>query len=217
MKVASLILDFELYPRNNIDSGNVTSLCDAIAAEIALPPVIVEKRTKKVVDGFHRVKAYLRMLDDDAECFVVEKNYASDKELFKDAMRCNARHGARLDPCDRAHCVIVGERLQITREEMAEALSIKVDKLASIRETRTAYSSSGHPLPIKNTIRQFHGKRLTRQQERVNEKLSGMRPSFYANQLIMLIEADLLDVDDEHLMATLRKLHGLLEEELAAV
>ena len=103
MKAAQLVLDFGLYPRNNVDEHNVKNLVDALAAGTELPPVIIDRKSKRVVDGFHRVRAHLRLFGDNAEIDVITKNYKNDAELFLDAMRYNASHGAKLDTCDRPH------------------------------------------------------------------------------------------------------------------
>jgi len=54
------------------------------------------------------------------------------------------------------------------------------------------------------------GKQLNKKQQETNKRLGGMQQSFYANQLIDLIESDLLDVNNPLLIERLRTLHGLL-------
>src|SRR5690606_31231358 len=93
---------------------NVKALADALAARAELPPVVVDKKSRRVVDGVHRVKAHLKYHGDDATISIIEKTYKSDGELFLDAMRYNASHGARLDPHDKTHCVIVAEKLGLS-------------------------------------------------------------------------------------------------------
>lgn len=215
-KIAELILDFDLYPRNNVDSHNVTAMVDALSAGIELPPVIIDRKSRRVVDGFHRIRAHRRFHGKDAEVYVVEKSYATDAEIFLDAARYNAAHGAKLDPCDRAHCIIIAERLQIPYAEIAGALHMPLDRVKSLRQTRVAKGSDGLSIPLKRTVAGFHGRRLTKRQQVANNKLSGMSQSFYANQLIELIESEMLDLEDENLIDRLRKLHDLLESVLVA-
>lgn len=214
MKAAELVLDFDIYPRNNVDAFNVKSIVDAMVAGMELPPVIIDKKSKRVVDGFHRVRAKIRLYGDDAKITVIEKTYKDDGDMFLDSMRYNASHGARLDPCDRNHCVIIAERLGIPLDAVAGALHMPTDKLGSLRDTRTA-TVGGLSVPLKRTVApQFHGKALTKRQAVANERLSGMNQVFYANQLIELIEAKMLDTDDEKLMERLGHLNGLLSEML---
>lgn len=211
IKAAEIVLDFDLYPRNNVDAHNVKGIVDALAAGIEMPPVIIDKKSKRCVDGFHRVRAQLRLYGDDADITVIEKPYKNEAEMFLDAMRYNAAHGARLDPCDRTHCVIVAERLRIPLDAVAGALCMPIEKLGALRDDRTAKGAGGLSIPLKNTVRSFAGRKLTKRQVEANEKLSGMNQQFYANQLIELIESNMLDYDDEKLMERLIQLRELLE------
>lgn len=218
MKAAALILDFEIYPRNDVDAHNVRSLCEALAAGVELPPVIVEKKSKRVVDGFHRVKAALRCGGEGAEVLVIEKTFRTEADLFLESIRLNAAHGVRLGSVDRTRCMIVAERLSIPPEAVAGALSVSVDKLAQLTVSSTARTAGGLMVPLKNTVRRgFAGKRLNRRQIEANEKLSGMNQVFYANQLIELIESEMLDTSDERLLGRLRVLHEHLDRVLAVV
>lgn len=47
-------------------------------------------------------------------------------------------------------------------------------------------------------------------------QVSGMNQSFYANQLIELLESKMLAINDERLMERLRHLHTLLDDVLVA-
>lgn len=216
MKVAELVIDFDIYPRNNVDAHNVRCIMDAIIAGIELPPMICDRASKRLVDGVHRARAYLR-LDPNAEAMVIEKTYHTEADLFLDAMRYNAAHGARLDSCDRTRCGIIAERLSIPIDAVAGALHMPVDKLAGLKSDRTARTSSGLSIALKRTIQHMSGRRMTKAQNDANEKLSGMNQQFYVNQLITLIENELLDTSDERLMKRLDALHKLLDGILAAV
>ena len=210
MKAADILLDYTLHPRNNVDAHNVRSICDALEAGETMPPVIIERKSKRVVDGIHRVLAFLRR-DPESVIDVIEKDYKNDGEMFLDAIKYNATHGARLDPCDRVHCVHTAERLHVPLDKVAGALHTSPEKLGDLRTYRTAIGSGGLHIPLKRTFQHMAGKRLNKAQVKVNERSSGMNQSFYANQLIDLIESELLDKQDEKLYERLRHLHGLLE------
>ena len=209
MKAASLILDYTLYPRNNVDATHVRHLVQALEAGSELPPVVIDKKTKRVVDGFHRVKAHLKYGGDDAEIEVIEKNYKDDATLFTDSMRYNAAHGVKLDSCDRTHCLIVAETLGLTMDTVAGVLNIPIERLGELK-ANTAKSGK-LTIPLKRTVRHKSGQNLTKRQVQANDKLSGMNQQFYVNQLIELIESDLLDTSDDKLMAQLATLAALLD------
>jgi hypothetical protein len=219
MRAAEVVLDFDLYPRNNLDSSNVSNIAEAISAGIEVPPVVIDRKSKRCIDGFHRIKAMLRLHGEEAEITVVEKEYKTEREMFLDAMRYNSTHGAKLDSCDRTRCALIAERLHISADMTAKALNMTVTSLKHLRLTRTAETGpmrNKTEIPLKRTIAgNMAGKTLTKEQAEVNDRLSGMNQSFYANQLIMLIETDMLDTEDEKLMKRLEKLHGLLETVLA--
>lgn len=214
MCVSELYLDFTIYPRNNVDSKNVKTMVDALAAGAELPPVLIDRQSKCVVDGFHRVKACIRRHGYDGQIAVEETTYRNDAAIFRDAMRLNAGHGCKLDDCDKTHCLILGEHFGMTVAQMAGLLNMPVDRAASLISTRTARSASGETIPLKSTVREgFAGKKLTKQQEETNKRSSGMRQVFYVNQIIDLIESGMLYKDDESLMARL----AVLAEHLKAL
>lgn len=216
IKAAELVLDFTIYPRNNVDAKNVSMIVDALASGAELPPVIIDKKSRRVIDGFHRTKGHLKFYGDDAMINVVEKSYKSEGEMFLDSMRYNAAHGARLDPCDRTHCVIVAEKLGLSLDAVAGALHMPVDRLGSLKNDRTA-TYNRLSVPLKQTIKHMAGKPLTQRQNEANDKLSGMNQSFYANQLIELIESEMVDLSNERTMDSLKRLHELLERLLVPV
>jgi len=215
MKAAELILDFDLYPRNNVDAFNVRNLVEALELGIELPPIVSDRKSKRVVDGFHRVRASIRFGGDEAEIDVIEKNYKNEAEMFLDAMKYNANHGAKLDKADRVHCIIIAERLKISSKAVAGALHLSIDKLGDLTNDRIA-TCGGLRIPLTRTNQHMAGKRLSKKQRAANERSSGMNQQFYVNQIIDLIEADLLDTNDSKLMERLLVLGKLLDKVLLA-
>ncbi len=215
MKAASLVLDFDFYPRNNINSHNIRLIAEAMAIGEEMPPIIIDKKSKRVVDGFHRVKAALRT-GPDTKITVAEKTYKNDAAMFADAMRLNAIHGLQLDSCDKTRCAIIGEKLGMSLTIIAAALHMTTDKLGTLHTGSTAKSSTGMTtIPLKRTNRHMAGKKLTKKQEKANERSTGLNQQTYANQLIELIESGLLNKSDDRLMVRLQVLHGLLDDILA--
>jgi len=217
MRLAELVLDFDLYPRAEVDSQHVHYLCDALEAGADLPPIIADKESKRVIDGFHRYRAHKRIFGEDATVAVVLKAYGSEAEMFLDAMRYNAGHGRSLTTFDRAHSVLRAEAFGISPEQVASALSITAEAVGRLRAERVGTlkvaGATAKTIPLKRTIRHMAGRELTAPQAEANAKLSGMEQLFYVNQLIMLIENDLLDTSNDRLMDALAKLTGLLTKE----
>lgn len=210
-KAAELNCDQTLYPRRNLDSHNVAALVDAINEKHTLPPIVIDKKTLKVADGFHRVKAVLQ-IDPNGEIECIEKNYRNDGDFFEDAVRLNATHGAKLDPSDRVRCCIVAKRLSIPIDTMAGILHMPPEKLGKL-SNRTASNGSGKlTIALKNTFGHKRGQRLNKRQQEVNERSTGLNQLTYVNQLIDMIEADLLDKSNANLIHGLIKLRDMLDD-----
>ena len=90
-------LDLSLSPRvNGVDPRHVAVLAQLDPA--ALPPVVVQRGTLRVVDGAHRVHAARLRAET---CVAVEIVEGDDEELFVQAVCRNAEHGLPLSLEDR--------------------------------------------------------------------------------------------------------------------
>lgn len=216
--LASLVLDFKLYPRGEVSSQHVHYLVEAMEACAKIPPIVVCKASRRVVDGFHRYRACERKDGAEGTIAIVEKTYKSDAELFVDAMRCNNSHGAALSKFDKTHCVLRAEELGITMDEVASALQVTTEAIGDLKIDRVGRMwSTKQRIPLKRTIRHMAGKPLTTGQQEANDKLSGMNQRFYVEQLVLLLTNDLIDTENEPLMESLKRLHGLLETHVLAM
>jgi len=189
VKLSILVMDFDLYPRNDISASQVNALCDAIEMGDPIPPILADKKSKRIVDGFHRFKAYTKLKKETVE--VVWKTYHNEGELFADAVRLNSTHGRPFDPYDRQRCVQRLLGYKIKPEAISEIVRIP---LARIDEITRGFASttSGKEVVVKHgLIASIGNRRLTKEQVKVNESYSGMQPTFHVNQLIRLIESNL--------------------------
>ena len=213
LKVGELILDMELYPRGEIDGTRIGHLRDALNAGESLDPITADKTSKKVSDGFHRTKLYLRDFGGDYKVDVFLKDYATEAELLTDAARLNARHGKPLNRHDKVRCLLLAEKLGVPADEMAAALSMTVDAAGELRTERVGkLKTNGREadVPLKRTFRHLAGKRLTKGQAEANRRSSGMNAVFYVNQVIDMLENDLLDPEDDRVIQRLTTLKELL-------
>ena len=201
----------DLYPREKIDSMHVTTILEARRAGVKMPPCVIDKKSRRFIDGFHRARAEQRLDGPDAEIEVIEKSYRNEGEMFLDAVRYNASHGRMLNSFDRAHCILLADNLKVDPGVLAGAMSVTVDKIGELRVSKIA-KSNGLSVAIKRTIGHMAGKKLSKRQKDVNTKLGGMNQLFYVNQLCMLIESDLIDTENEDLMEGLAKLAELLDK-----
>lgn len=208
---SKLVLDFDLYPRADVDAANVRRLRDAIRAGASLPPVLVEKDSYRVVDGFHRVKAWRKAKGEDAPIPASLREYNSEADLLLDALHHNADHGKQLSPYDHARALTLAEEHGLSVDDVASALEIPTAKLEELK-TRKIGSSNGRPIPVKQTARHLAGRELSKRQEEAHSRAGGMNQLHYVNQVINLIEGDLLDRENEALMDRLEVLGSLINE-----
>ena len=220
--VSDLILDYNLYPRSSIDRQNVRSIVEAMETGVELPPVIACEKSKRVVDGFHRVAAMKRVRGDDAEIAVEFRRYRTEGDLFAEAIRLNAPHGLKLNRTDRLRCYHLAKRLGVKEATIAKALSIDLKKLRSLIEERTA--TNGRPEPsepsekprepepviLKPANKHLAGSRISEQQRLGNDRTGGNSQRFLVDRVIDLFECNLLDRSSETLMERLRHLRDIL-------
>lgn len=206
-----LVFDFTIYPRVDVDSTNVSRIEEALRVKTSMPPVVIEEKSNRIVDGFHRVKAYLAVFGPKYGVECATKRYKNDGELFMDAMKYNANHGRALSPYDRVRCVTIAQGLHIEVNHIASSLSVTVDKIGDLLKTRTAHGAGGHVVPLKNTIKHMAQQDLTPEQETANKKLSGLNQLFYINQVLLLIESGLLNLADANIAEGIERLREAIK------
>lgn len=211
VKLASLVFDYDLYPRRVINDDQVTTLCDALRAGVALPPPTVDSKSNRVVDGWHRCRAHERINGHDAEITVELRQYPDDATMLEEAVRLNATHGRILAPADRAHCAILAERHKLPLERLAKALSVTPGRLGDLMRAKIGLGPDGEAIALKRTLHHMRETPLTPAQIQVNKHAGGMAQMFYVNQLIALIENDLVDDANNLLVQQLKRLNNILD------
>lgn len=230
VSVGSLKLDFDLYPRNqvdaqhvgrlaealrskrdNVDQNHVGRLAEALRVGDALPPVIAQEETLLVVDGFHRIKAHEQVFGRESKIEVELWSYKDNVEIFLHAMRSNAAHGKNLSAYDKAHCMVVAERLQIKSELVSRVLSITPETAKSIMENRADTRAEGS-IPLRHGLQHLRNRVLTKEQAGAVRKLHGKPPDYHADQLIKMMENGLMPEITVKLSEKLARLRELLTE-----
>jgi len=211
IKAAFLIEDFELYPRLRVDDLHVARLAEALLAGQELPPIVADRATLRIVDGFHRRRAYIKAFGPDAEVPVLLKEYPDEKAILLDAIRHNAGHGKRFTAADEVRALLLAERVGLEPAVVANALAIRVEKLTELASQRVAVSGA-EKVVLKPALRHLAGTRLTPEQELANRHLNGNQASFYARSLIELLESGGIDWGNRVLVERLLKLYQLLGE-----
>lgn len=207
--IAGLVLDYDLYPRTQVNGIHVRDMCDAIEAGVHMPPVIADKKTKRVVDGFHRVTAYKR--NGQKEIKTEWRIYNNDSELFLDAVQLNASHGQKFSHYEIVRIFTKCQTLGVDPEVIAGATHLTITRLNEMVDLKTAII--GKTLtPIKRTLSCWRGRQIGKKQIQGNIRAGGHHALFYINQVINLLDHDLIDLDDRRILNALLKLKGLISE-----
>lgn len=219
LRPSQLIEDLTIYPRSSIDDNTVARYKDALEAGDTLPPPIVDEKSLRIVDGFHRIRAWKKAFGDD-KMPVEVRTYATEEELIGAAVQLNAAHGKPYASQDfiRVHRLL--HEHGYTLADSAKVLRITPQRLTTLVETRTATvadikvttkrskrSGSDLPITLKPALRHLAGAQLTPDQARVNAYLSGNDQTYLTRQVTMLVETGLVDRDNQtllHDLATLR-------------
>ena len=209
IKASKVVLDYDFYPRQEVSSFNVQSLVEALKAGTVLPPIIVDKASKRVIDGFHRVKAYQKAYGADSMVPCVYKEYPDDAAMFLESMEANSKHGRNLTPFDRARCLGRAEELRLDISVVAKSLNMTVESLGTMKAERLG-SFLSDPVVLKRTTAHLAGTDLTAAQVEYNRHAGGMPATFFISQLIQMIESDSVDWSNEKVVDGFRRLYSLL-------
>ena len=219
VKAVELIFDWNLWPRHeagDLDSTNLKKMKDAILAGVKLPPVIVNRKDNRIVDGFHRTQTVLNLYGDDADIMVIYKDYVNDSEMFLESARLNNQHGLPLSPRDRTHVILKARKFKIPMPAIAEALGLDPEEAKSFLAKRTAKNRDGETIPLSGGALSLSGLVLTEKQEEYVKKCPGTSAQLYARLLLNALKADAVILND-NIINTLEELNKKIEKVLAEV
>jgi len=162
----------------------------------------------------------LRVFEPTTRIAAKWKEYASEAELFSDAIRLNGQHGRRLSKVDYIRCVQIAGRHGLEIDTVASLVGMTTEKLGKLVTDRTGWAvttdDEGNevrtPVILPPDCTDRAGKRLTKLQARAAKKGGTNKASFYANRLALLLEADVLDLSHGRLRAALIRLKKALDK-----
>ena len=155
VNLCELIEDVNLYPRMQVDAVHVLDLAEAIRAGVKLPPIVVDRHSKKIADGFHRARAHRIVFGQDANIDAILKDYSSPSELFFDAVSLNAPHGKGFNVLDRERSLQIAQKLKIDWHSVAKAMGLRAETAEGII---TPKASLSEPSFRKNESRNNAGR-----------------------------------------------------------
>lgn len=221
LPIAELVEDESIYPRHAVDREHVTALTMALQSGAVLPPLIVDKASKRIVDGWHRVRCYRRVIGETAVVDVELRAYANDGEILLDAIALNATHGRRLDRQDQVRSVLLGERAGVTEVQLATVLHMPVERIPTLR-IRFAGVPEGTPdavpgtntIALKRPVAHLAGVQLTSAQAAAHHSAPGTSYLMVVHQIRDALRFELVNQADQRLQAALLELRDELAKYL---
>ena len=214
--VATLEFDAALYPRIEVSDYHVGEIARAMQGGHALPPVIADRKTRKLIDGTHRWHAAIKAGIEEIACEF--RDYANEAEMFKDACLLNSAHGLNFTARDKLKVIEIGQQFGLKELDFAMLLRTSESYIKAIMP-RYATVQPGQKtkkiekVPLKASTRHLSGKTITPQQaDAIKGNAPGTSYLLVTRQLISALENDLLPPSEDHpvLWEELARLAGLL-------
>jgi len=214
LKALELVVDWNLWPRHEaqeLDSTNIKRMIDALDAGKKLPPIIVNAKDYRIVDGFHRTKAHLKFYGDEAEIECIVKQYKNEADMFLESIETNAHHGLPLSPKDIVHAYLKARRMKIPPKVIAESIGINPDILEKLIIKRSATNPDGEKIALAYGASNFAGKQLTTKDMVAVKSSNGIMPEAYCTMLMNALNSDSFIVS-EKLLGQLAELQGIIKK-----
>lgn len=220
MPLTELVEDLSIYPRSSVSSVNVTNLVAAVEAGCVLPPIVADQKSKRIVDGFHRRRALLRVFGKEADTEVELRQYSSEAELFADAVAMNTSHGLPLGEFEKRGVVLRLGEMGESDEKIALVLHIPQVKVETIRiRVATVVTEVGEPIrlqPLKRSTLWMQGSAMSESQAQAHKSAPGTSWGLLAQQLTKGLREGLVEPDGR-IIAALQHLQRELGTYLAAI
>ena len=240
LKIDQIYYSDQIYPRTSLNYIHVEQLADAIKAGYKLPPIIiadVDGQKNVLIDGLHRIKAYLRVGIEEIECKWIGK--LTLREAIVEAVRRNSAHGRSLSPFEKRAFIMKSKILGIKDDKIAEALRIPIEKVERLSISSISYldveledrlnrkpivqilyeHNVRNPL-IEELMAYIPKKPLQRVAENLEassmmqaqKSLAAMSQIHLLKQVIDLIDSNAIDLENPEVISLLRELHHKIEQ-----
>lgn len=211
------VQDHTVYPRASIDSDNVRNLATAIQRGNDLPAVIADQKTMTVIDGYHRIQAYVQTYGELAAVPTMLRKFKSRRQMIEEAVRLNMVHGLRLTNMDRTRAIKMLESQGVELVDIAVIMCMPertIEKqIAHVVYSETMATIPGTmAMPNKSSTRVLDGQTVTADVAVAVQRAPGTSYSLIARQLCDAAEHHLLETDNERLRETLTRLVRLLAD-----
>ena len=209
-----LVEDFNLYPRSKVDSSVVLEIIESISAGRTIPPVIVDKKSLRIVDGFHRRRAILKLYKDNPLIECELKEYDTENDLYLDAVRYNRGRGKDITGSELTGAILKGLELKIEPAALANCIGVTVERINNIVSMKaTNIEHKNILIALKGSVRHMRGIAVSNKQAKVIESASGTPQWLLISQVSDLIENNLIDYNNKKVVYELKRLKQLIKSD----
>ena len=155
ISVHDIIYDRSLNPRLQGIDGEVVEFYASIFRDVIWPPILVDRTTHKLLDGWHRVEAAKRAGVYDLPVLWAD---AKEEELFALAVKSNLVHGVKLSREERYKAIVRLQREAWTHERIATffgcslRMVINTEKAEDLRIKFKMRDNPGMKLPTESLV-----------------------------------------------------------------
>lgn len=155
ISIHDIVYDLSLNPRLNGVNDEVVEFYTTIFREVVWPPLLVDRATHKLLDGWHRVAAAKRA---GVYSLAVQYIDAEEHELFAWAVKANLGHGVHLKKEERLKAIARLQRDSWSNERIKDFLGCSgamVKNTEKAEDLRIKYKVANHPgaaLPTETLV-----------------------------------------------------------------
>lgn len=219
INLSRIAIDPNICPRTALSDSHIEAMQEAVNAGEMLPPILVDRKSMRIIDGYHRYERAKRA--KESQMLAVLRDFTDEQSVFEAAIAANARHGFSYAPFDRKRIVDIAINLKMSVERIAGALNITTEKVAELRRgvdgARKLPAASFQPTAqkprFKNAINKNSQASVARVQDAM-ERTKGEAQMHYVNQLVLAIQSGMLDRKQDRLPYALHKLATLIQEKV---
>jgi hypothetical protein len=131
VRIGELVVDPKLIELRPINPVFVSRYRQSYRMGAAIPPLIVEEGTNRIISGNHRYTAMVQEFGPNHKTEVIYKKFGDELAVLKEFTQENAAHGYPLDGITRKRLVMAMLNLGATIEEVSKLLNVPVRNLES--------------------------------------------------------------------------------------
>lgn len=217
-RLSTLQFDPELIELRVLDAHVVSRYRQAVREGAQFPPLVVDRKTKCVVSGNHRLTAYRAELPENAKVRVVWRKFKTRADVLRCTVKENLTHGLPMDTFTKKKFSLALASEGMTRSEIATLFGVpekKIVKWGSRFFVVPGKNGRPEPKPPKGEVDIKPGAPATAEQYEEHKKRDlGFSVASMAEQIMRWLENGWVDLGKEKTREALEALRDVLNKRL---